>query len=107
MKVETKAGTGLWTPPKSTEGPVGYGKHRPGCRDCSDCQPYLCTGGDTHQKQSLEFLPVEFARDVTLQTAAFNTSQEVVAEYLPEHPKDVCVVGAGLDDMKVVKKTWA
>ena len=38
-----------------------------------------------------------------LQTLAFNTTQEVVANYLSEHPKDVCIASAGFHDERLVK----
>ena len=50
-------------------------------------------------------MPVEFARDVEIQTVdeptKGMTTQQHVGRYLTAHPKDLCVVNTGLHDAKL------
>ena len=47
------------------------------------------------------YLGVEFVRDVSHPTIGAATTQETVASYLAQHPKELCVVSAGLHDMAI------
>ena len=53
----------------------------------------------------MEFLPVEFAKDIELQTVEDTTksmtTQQHVGRYLAQHRKDVCVVNTGLHDAQL------
>jgi hypothetical protein len=119
----------MWVYPSNLhrgEGPHSYGKQTPMCTDCSGCnnrkfgtqatnKPVV---GDKQQQQQqqqqqpyMEFLAVEFSRDVEAQSPAMSltTTQETVAFYL-SHKLDppsshVCVVNAGLHDMSLKGKT--
>ncbi|PSC70491.1 Vacuolar sorting-associated 29 [Micractinium conductrix] len=84
--------------PSAREGPTAHGlEHLPlGCRDCSGCDSSLrrCTAAET-----LEYIAVEFARDVSIQGPNFTTTQEnIVLGYLAHAPPDVVVLNAGLHD---------
>jgi hypothetical protein len=86
---------GKWTKPPPTCGPTDYGLQNPWCTDCSGCNAFLCEN-ETH---SVEYLPVEFACDVEIQTARHVTTQSVVANYLRLARKRLtCVVNAGIHD---------
>mmetsp|Transcript_7795 Transcript_7795/g.11881 ORF Transcript_7795/g.11881 Transcript_7795/m.11881 type:complete len:368 (+) Transcript_7795:87-1190(+) len=93
----------VWRQPdeKRLQGPVVYGKDNPFCSDMNGWGPYKIGDG----KRSLEFLNVEFAQDVEIQTATTTTTQEAAALYLKNDNKEdhVCVVNAGLHDQAVPK----
>ena len=46
------------------------------------------------------YLPVEFARDVEQPSRNTTTTQESVALYLQQDPRDLCVLNAGIHDMQ-------
>ncbi|CAG2217690.1 unnamed protein product [Mytilus edulis] len=63
-----------WTKPSSTEGPVGYGLTHPFCTDCSGCNSALFNCGEI----KIEYISVEYARDVEIQSTIGNTTQEAI-----------------------------
>jgi len=83
------------------EGPHLFGKDHPGCTDCSGCNAWR--SGET--SPSVEYIPIEFARDVEIQTQSTRTTQETVSRYLAHRPRDICVVSAGIHDMAIPKIT--
>jgi len=93
----------VWTPPdaKFLQGPEMYGLHNPFCSDMNGWGPYTIGDGT----KSVEFLNVEFAQDVEIQTKNTFTTQEAVALYLKNEKKDdhVCVVNAGIHDQTLLK----
>jgi len=120
-----------WNPPdinNYAEGPANYGLKHPHCSDCQ-CTPNLiwCNlHNETHKCQQQQqdtngdkriipvhggYIPVQFARDVVLQTPEFGTTQENVALFLnrtynrPELVQDfgrpICVVSAGHHDAAI------
>ena len=117
-----------WIPPVPLlEGPEGFGKDNPRCSDMNTGMVSQCIGKRGMMKPSgtvvkegeskegpiskddstlieeprayTRFFPIEFARDVIFQTPEFKTSQEMVANYMKEHPAERCVVNVGLHDM--------
>jgi hypothetical protein len=52
----------------------------------------------TESQRSIEYLVVEYARDVSIQTLVSNTTQETVSYYLRLQLPQVCVVSVGLMD---------
>lgn len=87
-----------WRKPTwNLEGPRDYGYHHPGCSDCSGCTAKQCG-------RSVYF-PIEFARDVELQTKEHKTSQAVVGAYIRTHPFELCVVSTGIHDMRLKELT--
>lgn len=113
---------GIWVPPRlGLEGPHPklFGGQNPFCSDlgCSyrvcdqhyaqswhcptsspestPCASPPCTGG-----RVVEYLPVEFARDVEQPSRNTTTTQESVALYLQQDPRDLCVLNAGIHDMQ-------
>ncbi|VDI31093.1 Hypothetical predicted protein [Mytilus galloprovincialis] len=84
-----------WTKPSSIEGPVWYGLTHPFCTDCSGCNSALFHCGET----KIEYISVEYARDVEIQSTIGNTTQEAVSLYLNSSFTNVCVVNSGLHDM--------
>lgn len=93
----------VWIQPDEIrlQGPESYGKINPFCSDMNGWGPFMIGDG----KRSLEFLNVEFAQDVEIQTATTSTTQEAAALYLKNDRKEdhVCVVNAGLHDQAVLK----
>ena len=88
------------------EGPLAYGLANPGCSDCSGCDSllYKCVSkdGDTIE---LEYLAMEFIRDVELQSVLSRTSQENIMHYLAQSDsinKSVFVLNAGLHDLLIL-----
>ena len=105
----SKPDKGTWKPPNISlgEGPVGFGLSNPFCSECSICKNVLI-GSSTYggEERALEFLGVEFARDVIDQTNITQTTQETVHLYLQqkniEDPRNVvCIVNTGLHDYVV------
>ncbi|CAG2193881.1 unnamed protein product [Mytilus edulis] len=84
-----------WTKPSSTEGPVFYGLKHPFCTDCSGCSSALFDCGEI----KIEYITVEYARDVEIQSTIGNTTQEAVSLYLNSNLPNVCVVNSGIHDM--------
>lgn len=91
--------------PTESVGPVGYGLQNlgAGCRDCGGCNAALarCDGDHADVWSELEFIAVEFAKDVSIQTDRFPTTQENVAWYLKQLPspeENFVVVNTGLHD---------
>lgn len=101
-----------WSPPRPHEGPdrvTGKGKSAsvaPGCTECTECNPEeaVCENG-----VRLEYVPLEFARDVEHQVIGGETSQQALGIYLRKAEKSphVLVVGSGFHDMelKPLRKT--
>ena len=94
-----------WKAPTIKEsGPVAYGKEHPFCMDDSDCPSTICV--DSIKKTECieqNFLSVEFAKDVEMQTETTRTTQETVALYLKTQVRsDLCIVGPGFNDMAIV-----
>jgi hypothetical protein len=83
-------------------GPAGYGRSHRGCQDCNGCAAWLaeCPRANV----SVEFVGLEFARDVCYPTAYGGTTQESVVRghlaALAEPPYAV-VVSSGLHDLAV------
>lgn len=101
--------TASWKVPDRArmEGPLVFGLSHHHCTDCSGCGSFDCARGTEHNKD-LEYIAVEFARDVTLQRDANETSQEQVGAYLEarrmamggiEEEKTGCLFNSGFHDM--------
>ena len=90
--------------PGPNEGPTLYGAENPGCRDCSGCDAvfYKCA------ELRIDFIAVEWARDVELQTSRFNTTQEVVTkEHFVKDPPDLIIFNTGAHDLHLVpQREW-
>lgn len=85
----------IWIHPPSMCGPVAYGLGHPWCTDCSGCNAFLC-GNTTH---SVEYVPIEFACDVSMQSDIHTTTQSVISHYLRQRQtKQSCIVNVGLHD---------
>ena len=86
-----------WVKPRmGVEGPVGNGLEHPGCVDCNGCQGRQC--GDSNE---IMFYPIEFARDVMLQSPQHKTTQEVFGKHMSRHPSQLCVLNVGLHDLAI------
>lgn len=110
-----------WIPPNLSlgEGPTGYGLEHPYCADCQNCWNILVdasNGGKSStindlssnnapqrqlQQRYIEYLVVEYARDVSLQSSITNTTQETVSYHLRLKTPQVCVVSVGLLDASI------
>jgi hypothetical protein len=94
-----------WQPPPSTDiGPTVNGLKHPFCADCNGCDAVkwsvmLDQAGEIEQAFVIEFIPVEFAKDYTIQTPGKLTTQENVVEYLRASPPDYIIFNTGLHDM--------
>ena len=96
-----------WISPVENEGPVHYGLNHPFCTDCSGCSMKICIG-PRRSTNCIEqnYIPIEFAKDVEMQTTKSFTSQEMIAEYLSAQPAlDVCIVSTGMHDMAISNMT--
>jgi hypothetical protein len=118
-----------WIPPDPSkgEGPVLFGLENPYCMDCKKCwnvlledaspfrssllspPPFAAAAGadvatkanNRERRRGIEYLVVEYARDVSIQTLVTNTTQETAAYYLGMQRPDVCVVSVGLWDAAI------
>lgn len=95
-----------WRPP--VQGLEGGPEDEPFCSMCNGCDPavYECPAGRRPSEGlAWSYLGVEFARDIEYPSAGpgfrARTTQESVAVYLDHHPKELCVVNAGLHDMTI------
>ena len=85
-----------WVAPRwKMEGPVDNGLRAHGETDCGGCSYMHC---HLEGSERLVFIPVEFARDVELQTNEFSTTQEVLSNYLLTHHFDNCIISTGIHD---------
>uniref|UniRef100_A0A7R9ZKF4 Uncharacterized protein n=1 Tax=Craspedostauros australis TaxID=1486917 RepID=A0A7R9ZKF4_9STRA len=92
-----------WTAPNATlgEGPVGYGKDHPYCTDSQRVWNVLLDV-PTQQDKYVEYLVVEYARDVSIPSHVTKTTQETAALYLSNKSPEVCVANTGLHDASIV-----
>ena len=83
-------------------GPFLFGMKNPGCSDCRGCYAQLNAfqhkDYPSGKEFQIEYIPVEFARDTTIQTAELNTTQENVAQYLLKSSADDAIFNTGLHD---------
>ena len=97
---------------RKVEGPLGIGRQTPGCADQSGHGYQLLEchldgeTGDPCEIPVASFYPIEFARDVELQTPQFRTTQENIAhwvttEHVPKYGRPVCVMGAMYHDIRI------
>lgn len=115
-----------WRQPETFEGPAEYNRRR-FCTGCTGCKPTFlkcdvlnssastCRIGSTAtpfgKKKKLVYggyMPIEYARDVELQSPNYSTTQENILHYVqqewntPDLVKDfgkpTCIVGAGIHD---------
>ena len=97
---------------RTVEGPLGIGRQTPGCADQSGHGYQLLEchldgeTGDPCEIPVASFYPIEFARDVELQTPQFRTTQENIAhwvttEHVPKYGRPVCVMGAMYHDIRI------
>ena len=86
-------------------GPSVYGLDHPGCSDCDGCSAWK--GHVPMTNASIEYVNVEFAKDVEFVSKDFSFSQETVMQYLKlaRSNPDLILVNAGLHDMNYVWKT--
>ena len=88
-----------WKAPSLGEGPAK--EDRPFCSDCSNCWNVGLNSSDL----SVEYLVVEYARDVSVPSQVTATTQETVAFYLNHQysysEKPICVASAGVHDAAI------
>ena len=80
-------------------GPLGFGRTNRGCSDCGACGPRIweCADG-----AMVEFVGIEFAKDVEYQSDVYNTTQEnIINHYLRKQAPYQIVFNTGLHDMGV------
>jgi len=88
-----------WSPPTSTEGPLKNGLENNFCSDCSGCMGFLYES----QYMDIQYIPVEFARDVELQSSDTRTTQETVVKYLKATSREtILFVNTGLHDCAIL-----
>jgi hypothetical protein len=79
-----------WRDQGACRHPMHYGAEHAGCTDCMRCTPqrycwprvsgFSSTGSGVDF--AAEYYPLEFAHDCTLRALSYNTTQEMVADYL-------------------------
>ena len=86
--------------PGPSEGPVSYGLQNLGsqCRDCNICEAKLFECKDGLHSMKVEYIAVEFSRDVSLQSSLYRTTQENVGHYLSKQNVSHVIFNAGLHD---------
>jgi hypothetical protein len=89
--------------PELGEGPIGVGKKHHFCMDCTDCWNVAMTSGSSKQDLTVEYLVVEYARDVSLPSQMTTTTQQTATYYLgkKQNPPSVCVASAGINDAAI------
>jgi hypothetical protein len=94
-----------WIPPDPSkgEGPMGHALENPYCMNCKKCWNLLMEN-PVFPERYVEYLVVEYARDVSIPTLVTNTTQETAIYYLRQRhraPPTVCVASAGLHDAAI------
>jgi hypothetical protein len=97
----------VWVPPNHTllEGPISHGLQNPDCNDMrSTWGVHRCKAPATGSAAALEFLGVEYARDVEMQNALFNTTQDSAIHCLRRSADraSAIVVNTGIHDALLV-----
>ncbi|KAG7361179.1 hypothetical protein IV203_036279 [Nitzschia inconspicua] len=92
-----------WVAPNASlgEGPTAYGLEHPYCMDCRNCWNVLVDASQEQTQRYIEYLVVEYSRDVSIQTSFTNTTQETVSYHLQMKQPEVCVVSVGLFDFSI------
>eukprot|EP00980_Cylindrotheca_fusiformis_P013770 scaffold3556_cov190-Cylindrotheca_fusiformis.AAC.5 len=95
-----------WTAPNSSlgEGPINRGIASPYCTDCETCWNVLLevpSKSLEEEESYVEYLVVEYSRDVSLPTDISTTTQETAAYYLGRKSPAVCIVNIGLHDAAI------
>ena len=94
----------VWEKPNQSTnvGPLAFGLGHPFCNDCSGCDPYEAKC----PRFGIEYLPVEFAKDMELQSNFSLFTQENIRLYLSRRPRnDVAFVNSGLHDQNITGLT--
>ena len=95
----------VWKEPNRTrEGPVLYGSEHHWCTDCSGCNSFVVIPKRKEESFFLmDYIAVEFARDVEMQSINGNTTQETLSKYLKQQGKlySLCVMNSGFHDQKI------
>jgi hypothetical protein len=84
----------LWT-----AGPKVFGRDVPGCTDCSGCDSLEVTGMYKGERVLFEFIAMEFARDFELQTAGFETTQQLIRKHLDAIEPDIVLMHQSVHDL--------
>ena len=103
----------VWQKPDpKKEGPVAHGLKNPWCTDCSGCDSYVVFPKKDQLKQiipgtnsiSMDYIAVEFARDVEMQSVFGNTTQKTLSKYLQSEHKtySLCVLNMGVHDQAII-----
>lgn len=92
-----------WSEPNAAlgEGPLAIGRSSPYCTDCTKCWNVLMEGPKSAEKQYVEYLVIEYSRDVALPTQVTTTTQETAAHYLEAKSPGVCIASTGLNDAAI------
>jgi hypothetical protein len=92
-----------WIAPNATlgEGPIERGFSSPYCTDCQRCWNVLMEVPTSSENNYMEYLVVEYSRDVSLPTQVSTTTQETAAYYLGRKSPAVCIASAGLNDAAI------
>ena len=94
----------VWRKPNSSrEGPRDW-RMAPWCTECRNCNNYLVFPHVEMDNFSLmDFIAVEFARDVEMQSELGNTTQETLSRYFQLKGKIylLCVVNSGFHDQTI------
>lgn len=90
--------------PDLGEGPTGLGKERPYCMDCTNCWNVKMESGENNDL-SVEYLVMEYARDVSIPSRVTKTTQETALFYMSHNPPSVCIAHAGLHDAAIPQIT--
>ena len=98
-----------WKKPNITQGPVAYGLQHPYCSDTAGHKHLLIQA--TNRSNYLEYLMIDFANDVEMQTLQTTTTQETAALYLKlqfvqnnvTKEDNVCIMNTGRHDQELCK----
>lgn len=84
------------------EGPFVYGVTNPGCTDCGGCAPSFSDCDSI----SLEYFPIEFAKDTEFQSKNYRYTQETIAlKYIANRNYDFIIFSTGLHDVRYTNVT--
>lgn len=102
----------VWRKPNPRkEGPIQYGLKNHWCTDCSGCNSYVVFPQGQRMEGnvpgsnflSINYIAVEFARDVEMQSILGNTTQQTLSRYLLSKHKtySLCFLYMGIHDQAI------
>lgn len=100
-----------WHLPDPLEGPTDYGLKHSHCMDCNSCLSNFVSCNQPCPIPFGGYIAMEYARDVELQSADYNTTQENIALFIQQwmtaanntdmDSSPICIINVGIHDITI------